>query len=157
YAKGGQDEIALSELESWNQNTAGEYAEIYRVEKAWLLLKLKRFNEHTLLVESIQDSWKYKKLHQNTSIMLQGRWDEADEILFDKSTTIDQKLYEIAHNAAAVKYKSPALAGVMAAVIPGTGKVYVGKYVDGIISMVFVGTMTFQAVRFFQKQGTGSL
>lgn len=47
-------------------------------------------------------------------------------------------------------YKSPVLAGVLSAVIPGAGKIYTGRYTDGIMGFVLTGLMTSLAVINFQ-------
>ncbi|MDZ7624726.1 MAG: hypothetical protein U5J96_09815 [Ignavibacteriaceae bacterium] len=42
-------------------------------------------------------------------------------------------------------YKSPALAGLLSAVIPGSGKMYVGEWGDGITALVVTSLFTFLA------------
>ncbi len=42
-------------------------------------------------------------------------------------------------------YKSPALAGILSAVIPGSGKMYVGEWGDGITSLLLTGLFAFLA------------
>jgi len=49
--------------------------------------------------------------------------------------------------------KSPALAGIMSAVVPGSGKLYSKNWRDGLVSLIFVGGMAFQTVRNFNKHG----
>ncbi len=58
--------------------------------------------------------------------------------------------------ADAAKYKSPALAASLSAIIPGTGKIYSGHWKDGLIAFVFVATNVFQAYRGFSLYGTDS-
>lgn len=43
-------------------------------------------------------------------------------------------------------YKSPVLAGVLSALIPGLGKIYTGNISDGITSFIFTGALTWLAV-----------
>lgn len=51
------------------------------------------------------------------------------------------------------KKKSPFLAAAFSSIIPGTGKAYTKNWKDGLISFVFVGAMTFQSYRMFNKHG----
>ncbi|MCU0406634.1 MAG: hypothetical protein MUE64_06635, partial [Ignavibacteriaceae bacterium] len=43
------------------------------------------------------------------------------------------------------KYKSPALAGVLSAIIPGSGKMYVSEWGDGITALVVTSLFAFLA------------
>ncbi|MBL0050714.1 MAG: TM2 domain-containing protein [Bacteroidetes bacterium] len=54
------------------------------------------------------------------------------------------------------KYKSPGVALALSTVIPGLGKVYAGRWKDGIISLLFVGGMGIQAYRAFDQRGVKS-
>lgn len=49
--------------------------------------------------------------------------------------------------------KSPALAGIMSTIIPGSGKAYTKNWKDGLVSMIFVGGMAFQSYRNFSNKG----
>jgi len=51
-------------------------------------------------------------------------------------------------------YKSPALAGVMSAVIPGSGKMYVGEWGDGITAFLATGLLAFLAYDNFRADHT---
>lgn len=156
YAKAGKEKIALRELDRWNSQSDYRFSEEYNIEKAWILLKLRKYQAHNEFLKEELAGWKYHNLQHSASIMLQGKWDEAMDFLKDGDTPIEIKLYHLSRQAAEDSYKSPALAGIMSAVVPGTGKFYVGRYLDGAISMLFVGVMSYQATRFFQVQGVES-
>ena len=49
--------------------------------------------------------------------------------------------------------KSPAFAGIMSAVVPGTGKAYSNNWRDGLVSLFFTAGMAFQSYRNFNKHG----
>jgi TM2 domain-containing membrane protein YozV len=51
-------------------------------------------------------------------------------------------------------YKSPALAGILSAVIPGSGKMYVGEWGDGITALLVTGLFAFLAYDNFQADHT---
>ena len=56
-----------------------------------------------------------------------------------------------------MKYKSRFLAGSLSAIIPGMGKVYSGRWKDGIISLLFVAGTGYQAYRAFNDKGIESV
>jgi TM2 domain-containing membrane protein YozV len=51
-------------------------------------------------------------------------------------------------------YKSPALAGILSAIIPGSGKMYVGEWGDGITAFVVTSLFAFLAYDNFQADHT---
>lgn len=94
-----------------------------------------------------------------TSDILQDNYKKANEILVtlkneDHKLAFDYK--DLAFKAKEMKKKSPALAGLMSAIIPGTGRFYTKDWKDGLVSFLFVGTMAFQSYRGFVKSGTQS-
>ena len=52
--------------------------------------------------------------------------------------------------------KSPGLAGMMSAIVPGTGKAYSNNWKDGIVSLFFTAGMAFQTYRSFNKYGVNN-
>jgi hypothetical protein len=69
---------------------------------------------------------------------------------------VDAGLLNLYYEASKLRHKSLFLAGTMSAIIPGTGKVYSGRWKDGLMSLIFVGTTAFQAYRGFEKKGVKS-
>jgi len=62
---------------------------------------------------------------------------------FDSSQKIKlEPLYEMSLNP---DYKSPVLAGIFSAIIPGSGKMYVGEWGDGITAFLATGLLAFLA------------
>ena len=51
-------------------------------------------------------------------------------------------------------YKNPALAGILSAVIPGSGKMYVGEWGDGITGLLITGLFAFLAYDNFRADHT---
>ena len=74
--------------------------------------------------------------------MLQGNWSKASEQLQQVNTNIaalNQQvaaLKQINKEQETHRSKSPLLAGVMSGIIPGSGKIYVGRTGEGIASMI---------------------
>ena len=63
----------------------------------------------------------------------------------------------LAGEGLSLHYKSPAIAGVMSALIPGSGRIYAGNWEDGLLSFIVVGVTAWQAYRGFEKRGSSSL
>ncbi len=94
-----------------------------------------------------------------TSEILQDDYKSANEILSvlkDEDHKLASDYKALASQALTIKKKSPALAGIMSTIIPGTGRFYAKDWKDGIVSMFFVGTMAFQSIRGFNKSGVHS-
>lgn len=53
--------------------------------------------------------------------------------------------------------KSPALAGTLSAIVPGAGRLYVGRYADALFSFIIIGTSSYQGYRGFHKSGIKSV
>ncbi|MCD5383470.1 hypothetical protein LR066_01750 [candidate division WOR-3 bacterium] len=53
--------------------------------------------------------------------------------------------------------KSPAIAGLLSSVVPGAGKIYSGRSIDGIQSFITVGAAALQAYLGFRKDGIRSI
>ena len=52
--------------------------------------------------------------------------------------------------------KSPFVAGAMSTILPGSGKVYAGKWKDGLVSLLFVGANAHSSYRGFRSVGVRS-
>jgi hypothetical protein len=72
--------------------------------------------------------------------------------LKDHHIALDQTFEEMQ----ARKSKSPFLAGMMSAVIPGTGKFYLGKIGQGTMSLMTSGIFALQAYEGYRKGGSKS-
>lgn len=100
-----------------------------------------------------------KIILSTTSDILQDNYKSANDLLQTlkpEDHRLATNYKELAEQAIAIKRKSPAMAGIMSAIIPGTGRVYVKDWKDGIVSLFFVGTMAFQSIRGFNKSGVKS-
>ncbi|OWY22058.1 hypothetical protein C7N43_09250 [Sphingobacteriales bacterium UPWRP_1] len=65
----------------------------------------------------------------------------------------EQNLLQYAESIKKVKRRSPALAGMLSAVVPGLGKVYAGKAKQGIASFFPVALLGLQAYENIHKRG----
>ena len=66
-------------------------------------------------------------------------------------------LKAFAETGNALPHKSPFLAGAFSTIIPGSGKFYTGDWKDGIISLVMVSAIAYQAYRGFDRAGVSSV
>ena len=66
-------------------------------------------------------------------------------------------LIDITESTKNLKFKNPAIAGVLSGIVPGTGKVYTRNYIDALISFIFIGTNAWQSYRGFVKNGINSV
>jgi len=103
------------------------------------------------------------KTLQALNLIHMAKWDQSHNVL-KKINTKDpvvlskaKTLVELSLKGQALKYKSPALAGIMSSVIPGTGKFYTKRNQDALYSLVLVGLMTWQAYDGFNEKGTKSV
>ncbi len=98
-----------------------------------------------------------KTEHQIGSELLLKNWEKAYQLSLNEAPKMNFKiagLRSVAQKSHAAKRKSPVLASIMSAIIPGTGKMYCGYWGDGVISLLFTASSTYFAVRGFQKYGT---
>ncbi len=54
------------------------------------------------------------------------------------------------------RYRSPFLAGMMSAAVPGLGRVYAGKPAEGIVSFLYLAAFGFTSYDFYRGGGLGS-
>ncbi len=86
-----------------------------------------------------------------STILLSKKWKEAGKFENERNNQVSSFLSEITNQGLALKRKSPALAGFLSVIIPGSGKAYAGRWKDGIISFLMTSTSAFMAVRGFNK------
>jgi TM2 domain-containing membrane protein YozV len=96
-----------------------------------------------------------------------GRWGEARAELAATprlpavdSTTASawrEQDRELVRRYDALPRKSPALAAALSMVVPGLGRVYIGRWPDGIMSFLLIGTTAFLAAQGFYSEGEGSV
>lgn len=125
-----------------------------------------------LLIYTKQDSLAYSYLslnktlnpttrqnYQLASLLLQKKWDDSFRYAMKyplADNTKNASLHLLAVEAKQLKYKKPAVAGLMSAILPGAGKAYTKNWKDAAISFIFVGVNAWQAYRGFNKYGSQS-
>jgi len=89
-------------------------------------------------------------------LIRQNRFDEAERLLRDRMVRpeIEQSVTQIEELLAEkkeVRYKSPTTAGLLSAILPGSGQFYVERYQDGLTSFVLNGLFIFGAWKAFDS------
>ena len=89
---------------------------------------------------------------KNTSLLLiKNELPEKEKFLVpfeNNEKTILNNFYESKKNP---PYKSPALAGILSAIIPGSGKIYTENYGDGITAFLLTGLFSYLAYTNFEN------
>jgi tetratricopeptide (TPR) repeat protein len=105
---------------------------------------------------------------QNRFLALEGiyylqrrQWEKARAVfstssLNDGSENPVAPLARLAERGKKLPRKSPGLAGVMSAVMPGSGKIYAGRTADGLYSLVIVAGASWLAYEGFRDAGASS-
>jgi tetratricopeptide (TPR) repeat protein len=90
------------------------------------------------------------------SLARESRWLEADEALRQIGPqsgrfVAAQGMRQVLAQASTAERKDPAVAGLLAAVLPGAGHLYCDRPGDGAIAFVFTGAFTWATVEAFQQ------
>jgi tetratricopeptide (TPR) repeat protein len=104
-------------------------------------------------------------LLQSFNHMFLSEWDAASKSLNIVGENLtDQReriaaasLLELAERGENLPRRSGALAGTMSAIVPGSGKIYCGRYRDGLYAFVATALAAWQAQRGFERDGTSSM
>ncbi len=88
-------------------------------------------------------------------------WKFAHKKLADFSTNkkdliFVKPLLDIAERGLNIPKKSPTLAGILSAIIPGSGKIYADRTIDGLYSLLLVGGTSWLSYEGFRDHGSGS-
>ena len=87
--------------------------------------------------------------------ILQKKWVVAKENVLEYPS-LHPSLRDIVNSNTSTRKKSKWLAAGMSAVVPGSGKVYAGKWKDGLVSLLFVSANAFSSYRGFEAKGINS-
>ncbi len=99
-----------------------------------------------------------KAEYQLGVFMLQHRWQEARKFaeyhtdLLSKSSKFND-LNNLSKNGINIRYKNPFLAASFSAVVPGSGKLYTGRWKDAIFSLFFVTSASWLSYRSISNEG----
>ena len=97
-----------------------------------------------------------KVYYQAYSYLLENNFESSSNLMIQHPDVLDKSVVELINEGKNIKRKSPALAALMSAVVPGTGKFYTRDWKDAIIGLVTVGVTGYQAYRGFARNGIES-
>lgn len=122
-----------------------------------------RFLHETL--PRIMDTRQHAEAEQliGLSYLMQKQWSEAGAVFKtlqgSEAASVSQKAtvyHSYAKNGADLPTRSPFLAGTLSAIVPGTGRLYTGRFSDAFTSLFIVGLAGWQAYDGFQRDGLSS-
>ena len=97
------------------------------------------------------------------SFLMQKQWFEAEKVFntLQKSDMLEVRKKALSYSMYAeqgtkLPTRSPFLAGLFSAIVPGTGRLYTGRIVDAINSAFIVGLTGWQAYDGFRRDGISS-
>lgn len=118
--------------------------------RAYSYLKTREFDQIKSMFQAYPFHEEEVEFISSSTYALQGQWKYFQE----NSNSLKRKdFYEMSQEVLQHKHKSPVLAGLMSTVVPGTGKIYTGRWKDGLFSMLLFGTSAWQAYRLVSKNG----
>lgn len=147
YCKLGEFEKAMTIP---NFQKFSETDESFGYENFKLLIQTNRYDDADQLLSGKE----YFRKNINLKLviyLLQTEWRTASSFRDENKAEIDKTLSEIVDKSLLLKKKSPLMAGVLSAIVPGSGKVYAGRWGDGLVSFLMTSTAGFVAIRGINK------
>lgn len=141
------------------QSNKIEAAKLYHSYASFALLSDQQFETASQFLNSknnLSDPQKY--YYQAWSYILQDNYKEAQTILDQfKTNNAFLGLRTVQEESLKLPRKKPLVAGLLSAVIPGSGKWYAHERKDAIVGFISIAALTYQAYRGFRKDGQKSV
>ena len=168
YRLGGQPERAVQFLETLLQTQPHSNLARYELGATYFLME--QYDESIRFLKESQDlfqggdyRWKSQMLIGMNTLM-QKRWERAAQHFdqFDlsglpESTSHRASMYKrYAEDGRKAQSKSPLLAGFLSTVLPGSGRVYVGRSTDALLTVLLLGVLGWTAYDGFSENGVSS-
>lgn len=130
-------------------------------------------NDQIDSVENIADSLVNTKTIDNTlrsmviklkilSLLQQSNWKYANSLMNNNDVYLTkqpptlEQLQHFYNRGINLPQKSPAFAGLLSAIIPGSGRIYAGRFVDGLYSMILISSTGWLSYEGFRDGGSES-
>lgn len=110
---------------------------------------------HIIFEKGYKDDW--SDYLAARSYFHESKFDSSLKISKNLPAELAGRLYSFSLEGTEQKYRSPALGGIMSAIIPGSGKIYAGRLLDGIQAFSVVAAPAYNAYYHFRKTGSGSV
>lgn len=124
--------------------------------KAYGILKTNQMAQLTGIIDTYSLSSADLEVIQYSKKALNGEWEYFLDPKFKPGTPYAQQYVGMAREIANQRLKSKALAGVLSTFVPGTGKIYAGRWKDGLFSLLLVGVTGWQTYRLVNKNGVAN-
>lgn len=157
YKRNGDIDKGINRMLALHDNSVSQLSVPFSLEFVQMNLKLHNYPAITNLLDKnslLPD--RFKTNIRLSMHLLDAKWEEAQDLSANNPSEINGKLFAIVEESMALKYKQPWLGTSLSIILPGSGKVYAGRWKDGIISFIFIAGSAWQAYRGFDKFGTGS-
>ena len=151
YRKTNAFEKAVNAFQRLNGNLNVEKLDIdFGTEYFKLLVQNSNYKDAATFLEK-NPNFKYCSDFRISSFLLQKKWKDAYTYQYNEIHSINKMLVDIANQGVSLKKKSPLLAGIFSACLPGLGKAYIGRWKDGLISFIMTSSAAFISVRGFNQ------
>ena len=87
-------------------------------------------------------------------LLMERKWEKANSFTSQNTEVLSRSLMNIVEQSQTIKYKKPALAASMSAIIPGSGKIYAKQWKDGVVSFLLTSLSGWLTYRAFSKYGS---
>jgi len=134
------------------ESTLGQGNKRLGMLRTYSYLKMNEFDMVDQTVEDYPFSQNEKTILTSSRNALSGNWNYFDDFP-ERDNYWIKSFKSMAAEIRADKKKRPYLAGIMSAIIPGSGKIYSKRGKDGLFSFVLVGTTAWQASRLISRRG----
>lgn len=159
YRLAGHPDEGWSRLNSWYP--AGTLSNDFAREAVQLTFHLSDFSSfQTVMVRSVNLPPAERNNYYLGAWLLEGSWAGprgSRQLDPEWIAGAGQPLLQLYDKTGSIKYKSPAAATALSALVPGLGKIYSNDWKDGLFSLLFVGTNVWQSYRGFSRKGIESV
>lgn len=156
YVSLNEYEFALHQFSSINASSVFYYeSKIEKLKTYFLMSEFSSLRNYYLNTFTEKDN-KYlvngAKLFNFSYLFSNEPLPEKDKFIFPFDEGEKKKVEEYYSWKLDPPFKSSAVAGIMSAIIPGSGKMYVGEWGDGITALIVTGLFAFLAVDNFNAE-----
>jgi hypothetical protein len=126
-----------------------------------ILLNENRIGQaNDFVIDNIKLNYGSKAEYQLGILIMQNNWIAAKSFVNEHKDFLNKSerftdLNNICDKGLNTKYKSPFLASSFSAIIPGTGKLYTGRFKDAIFSFLFISSASWLTYRSFENNRLG--
>lgn len=141
------------------QTNRKESASIYHSYASFAMLSDQQFETANAFLNSKNNLSDLQKCYyQAWGFILQDNYKEAQTILDQfKTNNAFIGLQKVQEESLKLPRKSPFVAGLLSAVVPGSGKWYARERKDAIVGFISIAALAYQAYRGFNKDGQKSV